>query len=434
MAAVKANRVRNLELITPSTLIVGVDGHSKSNTAAFYLARGGEAVRPKKFGNDREGFLELLARVNALVKRNGLDNVIFVLEPNGPYWVLLARFLSERDYTVKVVSSLQVKRNRETEDCSTDKNDWRDARSAADLGRQGKFNDTTLPGPIYEDLRSLARAREDLVEGRSAQKHRLRTELVRAFPELSGCVKDLCGKGVRALLKVAPTAEAVASLGVDEVARILKEATKGRLGKAKAIEIVMAARTSVGYAVASRALRLQMNSILRMVETATEEIEKLEAEMRELLGQTEEGALVLSVPGIGEIGAATILGETGGLKQYRNPNQIRKLAGLDLVGRQSGDRQSELRISKRGRKLLRKVLYQVAVASLRCNQATVSFYTRLREEGRRNTLRKKEALVAVMGKIIEIVFSIVRNRKAFDPEHKWVAPGTRANRMEAVAA
>jgi transposase len=415
-------------------LIVGVDGHSKSNTAAFYLARGGEAVRPKKYTNDRKGFLELLDRVKALVTKNSLDNVIFILEPNGPYWVLLARFLSERLYTVKVVSPLQVKRNRETEDCSPDKNDYRDARSAADLGRQGKFNDLTLPEAIYEDMRSLARTREDLLEGRSAQKHRLRSELVRAFPELGTCVSDIFGKGIRALLKVVPTAEGVASLGVEEVTRILKEATRGRFGKAKAIQIVEVARTSVGYGVASKALRLRVDSILRMVEVATEEIERLEAEMRKLLLETEEGALVLSIPGIGEIGAATILGETGGLKQYRNPNQIRKLAGLDLVGRQSGDHQGEMRISKRGRKLLRKVLYQVAVASLRCNQATRRYYERLREEGRRNSLRKKEALVAVMGKMIEIVYSIVRNGKTFDPEHKWVAPGRREKQMEAVAA
>jgi transposase len=102
-----------LELVTPTTLVVGIDGHAQSNTAAFYLATGVEAIRPKKFRNDRKGFLGLIERVDGLKRRNGLDRVIYVLEPNGPYWMLLAKFLTERREIVKVVSALQVRRNRE---------------------------------------------------------------------------------------------------------------------------------------------------------------------------------------------------------------------------------------------------------------------------------------------------------------------------------
>lgn len=430
----KANRAKNLALITPSTLIVGVDGHSKSNTAGFCLASGIEIIRPKKFTNDRKGFLELLDRVNGVMKKHNLDKVIFVLEPNGPYWMLLARFLLERNHMVKVVSALQVKRNRETSDCSPDKNDVRDARSAADLGRQGKFSDTTLPGPIYEDLRSLTKVREGLVEERSMQKHRLRAMLVRTFPELVSCVCDIFGRGIKALLKVTPTAGSVVSLGVDGVAKVLKEGSKGRLGKKKAREIVAAARESVGYALASSAVHIEIDAILCVEGCLTEQIERIEAEMKGLLTKIEEACLLLSIPGIGEISAAAILGETGGLKQYQNPNQIRKLAGLDLAGRQSGERQGKLSISKRGRKILRKVLYQVAVASIRCNEVLSSYYRKLTNESRRNTLKKKEALIAVAGKLVEIMFSLVRSGNVFDAKHEWVPPGQMMKQAEVQAA
>ena len=130
----------------------------------------------------------------------------------------------------------------------------------------------------------------------------------------------------------------------------------------------------------------------------------------------------MSIPGIGRISAATILGETGGLRQYRNPNQIRKLAGLDLVGRQSGSHQGGKRISKRGRRLLRKVLYQVAVVAIRCNQVMVRYYKALTDAKRSNRLVRKEALVAVMGKIVEIAFSLVRTGREFDPEYRWRPP------------
>lgn len=421
----KARRIGNLGLVTPTTLVVGVDGHAQSNTVAFYLATGVEAVRPKKFGNDRKGFLSLLERVEALKARNGLDRVIFVLEPNGPYWMLLAKFLTDRGELVKVVSGLQVKRNRETEDCSPEKNDFRDARSAADLGRQGKFNDTILPSGIYEDLRGLARAREDLVEQRNMHKHRLRAEIVRAFPELLTCVRDILGKGVVALLRQAPTAAAVSSLGVEGVLEIFREASARKYGPKKAAEIVAAARESVGYAVASSALHIEIEALISVAEAISEQMDRLEREMERLLLESEEGSLLLSIPGIGRISAATILGETGGLKQYRNPNQIRKLAGLDLVGRQSGSHQGSKRISKRGRRLLRKVLYQVAVVAIRCNLVMARYYKALTDAGRANRLMRKEALVAVMGKIVEIAYSLIRTGREFDPEYRWSPPARR---------
>jgi len=434
MAAVKAKRQRNLDLITSSTLIVGVDGHSKSNTAAFNLASGKEALSPKKFENSRKGFLWLLDKVEWITKKHNLDNVIYVLEPNGPYWMLLARFLAERNFVVKVVNAYQVKMNRATEDPSPEKNDWRDARSIADLGRQGKFNDTTLPGPVYEDLRSLARLREGLTESRSAQKHRLRAMLVRNFPELPSIVSDILGKSVRALLRAAPTAESVASLGVEGVEQLVKAASRGRFGVKKAKQIVYAAGESVGYGRATSAVRIAMAVTLNTIEGLTQQIETIEDEMHRLLMETEEGMLVLSIPGIGEVTAATVLGETGGLRQYQNPNQIRKLCGLDLCGSQSGDRQSEKRISKRGRRLLRKSLYQAAVACIRSNDILAKFYRGLIDPARKKTLAKKKALIAVMGKLVEIMFSLVRSGSGFNPNYKWISPGQDKPVVQAMAA
>ena len=419
----KANRAKNLALITPTTLLVGVDGHQESNIAGFTLANGNEPVRPLKFRNTRRGFLELVEKTNRVMARNSLDSVLFVVEPNGPYWQLLARFLSARDHVVKVVNPLQVKMNRQTGDPSPDKNDYRDARSVADLGRQGKFNETALLDQRYEDLRMLAGLRDSLVEERSMHKHRLRCALVRTFPELRKCTSDLFSKGIRALLRVAPSAEAVVSLGVEAVSEVLKSATKGRLGMKKALEIVRAARESVGYAQASDAVRLEVESILCVAELLSEKIKQIELEMSRLIWDLDEAALILSIPGIGEVTAAAILGEIGGFCQYANAAQIRKLAGLDLVGSQSGDHQSKLVISRRGRKLLRKVLYQAALSSLASNEVSIRFYKGLIEPTRPNRLKKKQALVAVAGKLIEIMFAVVRTGKPFEYAHEWRRPG-----------
>lgn len=430
----KRNRKRNLELITPTTLVVGVDGHSKTNTAAFCLASGDEPMRPMKFANDRGGFMLLLEKTRRVMRKEGPDQVVFVLEPNGPYWLLLAKFLAERKFVVKVVNPLQVKMNRQTGDPSPEKNDARDARSAADLGRQGKFNQTHLLSQACEDLRTLSRLRDGLMEERSMHKHRLRASLVRAFPEMDRCFSDICGKGAIALLRVAPTAAAMVALGEVGVAKALKDGSKGQLGLAKARDILNLAKDSVGYAALTPALYVEFATTLDTIEFLSERIGRIESEMKRLLWEMDEAPLLVSVPGIGEITAAVLIGETGGFSCYDNPSQIRKLAGFDLAGNQSGSHQGRLKISKRGRKLLRKALYQCAISALRCNETLKRFYSGLISSERPNSLKKKQAVVAVAGKLVEIIFSLVTKREEFDPEHKWCEPAKKIDATLEVAA
>jgi len=423
---VKANRIRNLELITPSTLVVGVDGHSKNNIAGFRIANFREPARPVKFANDRHGFELLLSKVKSVMSGSGLSDVVFVLEPNGPYWLVLGRYLSERNYTVRVVSPLQVKRNRQTDDPSPEKNDYKDARSIADLGIQGKFNQTALAEPAYEQLRLLSGLRERLIVDKSSYKHLLRSLLVRSFPELSRCVKDIFCKSILNLLRVAPTAHAITALGVDAVEEVIKSGSRGRFGAKKAREIVRMASESVGYLDATDAICVEFDVILSMLEDIQQKVDRLELEMARLLHDTPEGALILSIPGIGEVTAAAFVGETGSLSQYSSGAQIAKLAGIDLTKQQSSDYCSVSRISKRGRKLLRKILYQMALASLMCNGQMRSFYKSLISPDRLNRLKKKQALVAVMGKLVRVIFSVVRSGTPYDREHVWVEPGQQA--------
>lgn len=423
MTAVKSNRAKNLEMITPSTLLVGVDGHAKNNIAAFRNSSFAEPRRPLEFCNNRQGFEKLLKAVRSVMDSKGFSDVIFVLEPNGPYWLLLGHYLSERNYIVRAVNPLQVKRNRQTEDPSTEKNDYKDARSASDLGVQGKFNQTSLAAPIYEQLSLLTGLRERLISDKSAYKHMLRSLLVRSFPELKTCVSDIFCQSVRSLLRIAPSASEICILGVDAVAEVLKASSKGRFGAKKAGEIVQAASESVGYLGVSEALQLEFSVVISTLEEFEEKICSLDQKLVRLLAQTPEGALILSIPGIGPITAAGFLGQTASLGQYSSAAQINKLAGLDLVKQQSADHCSATRISKKGRSLLRKILYHMAVASIRCNEHTSAFYQSLIKVDRPNRLKKKQALVAVMGKLVRTIFSVVRSGKPYSREYAWVAPG-----------
>ncbi len=70
---------------------------------------------------------------------------------------------------------------------------------------------------------------------------------------------------------------------------------------------------------------------------------------------------MLSIPGVGVTTVAGFLSETGDLNNYSHPNQIRKLAGLNLKENSSGKHKGKTTISKRGRHKLRAILFKAVM-------------------------------------------------------------------------
>ncbi len=72
---------------------------------------------------------------------------------------------------------------------------------------------------------------------------------------------------------------------------------------------------------------------------------------------------LLAIKGVGLITVAGFLAEVGDIGCFDSPKQIQKLAGLELKENSSGKHKGRSSISKRGRKYLRKVLFQAAIDS-----------------------------------------------------------------------
>ena len=81
---------------------------------------------------------------------------------------------------------------------------------------------------------------------------------------------------------------------------------------------------------------------------------------------------ILSIKGIKHITAAGLIGEVGDFHKFKTISEVMKLAGLDLYEISSGKHQGCRRISKRGRALLRKLLFFGALNTTRKNGV---FYT-----------------------------------------------------------
>ena len=118
---------------------------------------------------------------------------------------------------------------------------------------------------------------------------------------------------------------------------------------------------------------------------------------------------MLSIPGIGAITVATILGEVGDLRGYHSAREIIKLAGLNLYEISSGEHNGQKRITKRGKPLLRLILYMASLRMIRTKGTFNEFYQRLTAKGKAKT----KAIVASMCKLIRIIFALVKNEQMY---------------------
>ena len=118
----------------------------------------------------------------------------------------------------------------------------------------------------------------------------------------------------------------------------------------------------------------------------------------------------MSVPGIGEITATAILAETACFKDFANQRQLVSFAGLDVVARQSGQYDPRRHISKKGNTSIRAMLYICAMSAISHYEEIRTFYNRIKISNPNG----KVAMVAVMRKLLVILYTVCKNKSAYD--------------------
>ena len=126
--------------------------------------------------------------------------------------------------------------------------------------------------------------------------------------------------------------------------------------------------------------------------------------------------LLQTIPGVGFLSAVTLVCEIGDFSAFRRPKQLYAYFGLDPKVRQSGNYiGSELKMSKRGSPFARRSSYILALqsVSLRKNGEPKNPVLRAFYLEKCRTKAKMTALGAVMHKVCNIVFAILRDKKPF---------------------
>ena len=402
--------------ITTDTLVVGVDIAKNYQWARFVDFRGIEHDRALKFKNSRGGFETILARIREICKKENFAKAVVGMEPTGHYWKAFANWLEKQDGIKAVlVNPYATKQAKELDDNSQTKSDKKDALTIAKLVKDGRYFELCLPHDVYAELRGLSTARTGLNRRKNALKNTITAVMDEYFPEYGEVFKcPLSGKASRHILKTCPFPKFILEPGEDGVTDEIKKAVKKTVGRKKAAQLIETAKESIGVDYGEEAAGLKLRLMLEELELLEKQAEELEVQMEAALQKTGYAGFLLSIKGIGVVTLAACLGEPGNPARFENPRQMSRMAGYNLVEDSSGKNKSGTKISKRGRKNLRSVLYQMALIMVATNDEMKQLYHYLktREEA---PLRKMQALIVVSKKILALVHAPAKKKENYDP-------------------
>ena len=407
---------KKIEQVKETTMIVGIDVGSEKHYFRAFNWRGIELTKkPVPFSNSMEGFNSFYNTAVELMQKNKLEEAMAGIEPTGHYWFDLGQFMGEKDIKFVMVNPHHVHKTKELDDNSPSKNDRKDPRVIAGLVKDGRYFYSYMPTGIYAELRNASNRRFVLVEEQTRAKNRLQKWIAVYFPEYKGIYTRIDAKGGLLVLKQAPTPEEIAELGEEGIIKIWKDAKLRGNGHKKAGLILNAAKNSIGLKTGLTEARMEIQDLIEDYELQTKRLERVNDLMKELCQQIKHVDKLLEIKGIGITTVAGFIAEVGDIGRFTDPKQIQKLAGLEIVKKSSGKKKGQPRISKRGRRKLRRTMYESARALMNWNPAfqDVFLYYRHRQK---NPLGSMQAKIAVACKAIRIFYVILQTGCDFDEE------------------
>ena len=401
--------------VTERTLVVGVDIGSETNYARAFNWRGQEVSKKAfRFNNSQEGFQSFLEYLRSNQVIAAAEQIIVGCEPTGHYWFTLARYLKARQINMVLVNPYHVKQIKELDDNSPRKTDQKDPKTIAKLVVDGSYSYPYLPEGIYADLREAVSSRERIVKEVNAVTNRIKRWLKIYFPEYLAVYKSFASESGLTVLETAPLPQDVVKLGAEGVNRLWREKKLRAVGMKRAQTLVEAAQNSIGLD-GGVCARMEMQLLLEDYRAKEVQLKKVTAVLEAEALKVPHAEKLLSIKGVGLITVAGFLSEVGDIRRFNSPKQIQKLAGLELKENSSGKHRGRTSISKRGRKRLRKILFQVMLPMIQNNAEfrEVYEYFAVRQK---NPLKGKQAIIAAGCKLIRVFYAILKHGVEYDPQ------------------
>jgi len=355
----------------------------------------------------RSGFEELNKKLTKLA--DSRDSVVIGMESTACYHIPLFSYLTSEGYNVVVINPLLISNYMKLQLRKT-KTDKKDAQVIAQyLNEQREAYSQSVMRSDITELRDLSRQRESLVDQMTAQKVDIKRILSVTFPELER-ITNIFTKSMLRLLSQYPSASAIKNTRRAKIAKALIPGSYGKQTDESVDVIRKAAKTSIGVvSLAKEVVLKQKVAILIQLEEHLSELSEILIELcQSQMGEDVE--ILTSMKGIGNQSATNFLIELGGgVDPYKSPKQVIAMAGLDPSVYQSGKHEGKGRISKRGNRHLRRIIWLMSTKVIIFNDFFKEYYLKRREDG----LPYKKAVLATAHKLIRTLFAMLSNKTTF---------------------
>jgi len=333
---------------------------------------------------------------------------------------LLVGALVAVGYEVYAVNPLASARYRERHGVSGAKSDRGDAKVLADLVRTDRHNHRRIAGDsdLVEAVKVLARAHQSAIWSRQRQLNSLRSALREYYPgALAAFGTDLASNDAVSVLAIAPTPELGRQLSQSKIASALRRGGRQRNSQARAAEIQAALRSDQLAAPGrlSDAYGVVARSGVAVIVSLTREIAALEEALGEGFDEHPDAKIVRSLPGLGTVLGARVLGEFGDDRTRFATAKCRKnFAGSAPITKASGRSLVVLARVARPRRLA-DALDQWAFCSLNQSPGARHYYDLLRARNKTH----RQALRQLANRWVGILHTCLEHNHLYDEHLAW---------------
>jgi len=375
--------------------VLSIDVSKSYSYAKPFISYAQPYSKPFSFKHTYESTKEVLNLLDSLEDETGIRPKV-VMEATGNYSKPLQLFFSNNGYKVIELNPLLTHKQK--------KNSIRKVKThPIDTNRIAEvyyLNDVAQKYTIsehIEELRVLCRNYEGINETYRELQLKFHSIVDLIFPRYDTVFYKLCTRTSLKILYNFPTPDDILNANKKELEAILKMSRQPKKWITSTIDkLTTAARKSLPYNSAQQSLARVLRSYVDLLLTHMDILTDLRAQITEKAKLTPAFILLLSIPGVGELTAATIISEIGDISRFSTVKKLVAFAGLDPSVYESGKfKSSHNRISNRGSTHLRKALYQAASAGVRKskkgspnNSILYDYYIKKVDEGKAKKVAK----------------------------------------------
>lgn len=410
--------------MTELFISVGIDVGADFSFMSIALPNQTFVGKPFKITHSNLNSLEAaVSKIKEAEESNSLKARIF-LESTGVYHYPLFCYLRDKEFNVAVINPI-ITNNSTNLNIRKVHNDKFDSKKLALIALKPDLKTSVMPSDFVLNIRNLVREYYRLKDERTAYVTKLTAVLKVSFPEYLSVFSKITINTSLALLYKYPSPDSFLSARKSSVIKLIrKNARFGETYAEKQYEKLLTAANSskvFGYSLPSDAelIRLYI-SLIKTYDNATDSIMD---SIQNIVDSNSDEAFVKQVrlletiKGCGFLSAVTLMCEIGDFSVFSSPKKLYAYLGLAPAVKQSGKfSATNVKLSKRGSRLARRVFHMMALNNIGLKRDGSPKNPVLRKYYDRKCLSKPKmiALSAVIHKLCNIIFAVLRDNKPFE--------------------